>query len=152
MNFIKHVNKKLTLCAAYCAMIDYLDKYYFTTYSDDLGSLLDGMVFLADGKTVDSAAWEDWLDAINKVNPSYDTYNNIDIVLTINEAYVAMINFLENYACLTKSEDIRKLLDGRMQLKDGSPVDRENWNSWMASVEKILKQDPLILPLLELTK
>lgn len=152
MNFMKDVNKKLTVCEAYCAMIDYLDKYYFTTYSDDLGSLLDGMVFLADGKTVDSAAWEDWLDAINKIKPSCDVYNNADMRLTINETYAAMINFLENYACLTNSEGTKKLMHEKMAFKDGQPIDQGNWNSWMSSVDKILKQDPLILPLLVLTK
>ena len=140
------MNKKLSIYQAYCVMIDYLDKYYFKVYADDIGDLLGGMVFLEDGSTADGAAWEDWIEAIDKVKPSHDVHNNKDILLTVDEAYIVATNFLENFAQLTNSEDTRKLLDEKMLLRDGNPVDRENWDEWMRSVDKILAQNPLILP------
>ena len=45
---------------AYDAMIDYLDGYYNRTQSDGVGSLLSGMMLLADGKSTDNAALADW--------------------------------------------------------------------------------------------
>jgi len=51
---------------AYNAMVSFLDTYYQLTKSDDVGSLLGGMMMLADGTTADPAAWYDWLEAIEK--------------------------------------------------------------------------------------
>lgn len=143
---MEKINKNLTLEQAYCAMIDYLDKYYFKTYADDIGDLLGGMVFLKDGSTADPAAWADWLRAVDKVKPFQDIHENTNIFLTIFESYTAMINFLENYAHLTHSEETRTLIDEKMILKDDKPVDIDNWNEWMRSVEIVLAQSPLVLP------
>jgi len=142
----------ISILQAYCSVLDYLDKYYLKTYSDDIGDLAGDMHFIQDGRTVDDAAWNDWLRAIHKVKPSLIVNQNENVSLTINEAYSAMIYFLENYAYLTNSAETRKLLDEIMALKDGKPVDQENWNEWMLSVKKILAQKPLIKPLLILTK
>ena len=54
---------------AYKAMIKFLDKYYKLTKSDDIASLLSGMMFIGDSEnmnTTDSAAWEDWLESIDE--------------------------------------------------------------------------------------
>jgi hypothetical protein len=59
--------KKLTADEAYDAMIDYLEGYCDRTHSDDVESLLSGMMLLADGKSADSAALEDWNKSVEKV-------------------------------------------------------------------------------------
>lgn len=44
----------------------YLEKYYEQTSSDDAASLLGETAFLADGSTADPAAWEDWMECVEK--------------------------------------------------------------------------------------
>jgi len=54
---------------AYKAMIKFLDKYYKLTKSDDVGSLLGGMMFIGNSEnmnTADPAAWNDWLESIEE--------------------------------------------------------------------------------------
>lgn len=58
---------QLSIKEAYNAMIEFLDRYYEITKSDDVGSLLGGMMFLEDGSTMDSAVWNDWLECVEKV-------------------------------------------------------------------------------------
>jgi hypothetical protein len=53
---------------AFKAMVIFLERYYNETHSDDIGSLLSDLILLNDnGKTADPAAWNDWLNAINKI-------------------------------------------------------------------------------------
>lgn len=52
---------------AFNVMRNFLEGYYERTSSDDVGSLLGDLQILQDGSTTDSAAWDDWMDAINKV-------------------------------------------------------------------------------------
>ncbi len=59
--------KKLTVDQAYDAMIDYLEGYCDRTHSDDVESLLSGMMLLPDGKSADSAAQEDWNKSVDKI-------------------------------------------------------------------------------------
>ena len=61
------MKKDLTIKEAYVSMFLYLKNLYKLTGSDDLGGFLSGMQFAADGSTMDSAAWADWLDAVKKV-------------------------------------------------------------------------------------
>ena len=48
-------------------MLWYLEDLYQRTNSDDLGSFLGDMQFADDGSTMDPAAWEDWLEAVDKI-------------------------------------------------------------------------------------
>ena len=50
---------------AYLAMVNFLEKYYNRTGSDDIGALLGSMILLDDEETMDPAVWIDWIDAIN---------------------------------------------------------------------------------------
>lgn len=56
----------LTKKQAYSAMYVYLKAIYDRTGSDDIGALLGGMSLLADGGTVDPAAWADWEHAMRQ--------------------------------------------------------------------------------------
>lgn len=62
-----NTNKNLTILEAFEAMQDFLQGYYERTSSDDVGSLLGDMRILEDGTTADSAAWEDWMESIEKI-------------------------------------------------------------------------------------
>jgi hypothetical protein len=57
---------KLTEEEAFKAMVIFLERYYNETHSDDIGSLLSDLILLDDKKTADPAAWNDWINAINK--------------------------------------------------------------------------------------
>jgi len=67
--------ENLTIKQAYLAMYLFLEGYYERTNSDDLAGLLGGFQLLKDGVPADSAAWQDWLEAINKII-SEDCSNN----------------------------------------------------------------------------
>lgn len=58
--------KNLTTLQAFNAMREFLENYYKKTFSDDIGSLLGDLQLLQDGKTADPAAWQDWIECINK--------------------------------------------------------------------------------------
>ncbi|MGG5342790.1 hypothetical protein [Enterococcus sp. AZ192] len=49
------------------AMIIFLDQYYEQVQSDDIAVLLGSLTLLEDGKPVDSAMWDEWLESIKKV-------------------------------------------------------------------------------------
>lgn len=56
-------------------MFIFLDHLYRMTNSEDLAGFLDGMAFLNDGITADSAAWSDWLEAVEKAknDPTFES-------------------------------------------------------------------------------
>lgn len=48
-------------------MFAFLDKYYQSTRSDEVGRLLGGMSLLADGGTADPAYWKEWEECVQRV-------------------------------------------------------------------------------------
>ena len=99
---------RLTTNQAYDAMLDYLDKYYQANASDDVGSLLGSIMLLADEQPVEMALWSDWLEAINRIKPQRANAKNIK--LTIDDAFNAMIDYLNEFCSRTQSSDIEELL------------------------------------------
>jgi len=62
------MNNYLSTLKAFKAMQKFLERYYQRTDSNDVAVLLSGMLPSHDETmTMDSAAWEDWLDAIDEV-------------------------------------------------------------------------------------
>jgi hypothetical protein len=59
--------KILTLDEAYDAMVDFLEKYYKMTNSDDIGSFLSAMQLIGKAQTADPAMWHDWKDSVDKI-------------------------------------------------------------------------------------
>ena len=57
------------------------------------------------------------------------------------QALKAMVKFLELYYEQTNSDDVGSLLSEVQTLSDGSTADPAAWNSWLKSVEKILKEE-----------
>lgn len=58
---------KLTTRQAFNAMRRFLENHYKRTSSNDIGSLLGDISFLQDYSTADPAAWEEWIDCVEKV-------------------------------------------------------------------------------------
>lgn len=62
------MDEKITLIQAYKAMLHFLDSlYYREGKPDNLGGFLGGLQLLEDDITVDPAAWQDWLDVVERV-------------------------------------------------------------------------------------
>lgn len=63
--------------------------------------------------------------------------------LTIYQAYLAMMNFLEGFYQRTGSDDVAVLLSGMQFLSDKSTADPAAWDDWMESVQSVLMPDTL---------
>lgn len=59
--------ENLTPELAYLAMYEFIVNLYQRTKSDELGSLLGSMSFLADGETADPTVWKEWMICVTKV-------------------------------------------------------------------------------------
>ena len=58
--------------------------------------------------------------------------------LTVQQAFQAMVNFLEGYYERTKSDDIGSLLGDLQMLNDGNTADPAAWHRWVKNIEKII--------------
>ncbi len=62
------MEEQITLLQAYKAMFKFLENLYFREgQPENLGGFLGGLRLIKDTKTVDPAAWEDWLDTVDQV-------------------------------------------------------------------------------------
>jgi hypothetical protein len=62
------MSEHITLLQAYKSMFQFLENYYFQMDKpDQLGSLLGELQLLGDERPADPAAWDDWLEAVQKV-------------------------------------------------------------------------------------
>lgn len=59
--------ERLTERKVFEAMVLFLEGFYERTQSDDVGGLLSDLMMLEDGTTADPAAWEDWIECVQKV-------------------------------------------------------------------------------------
>jgi hypothetical protein len=66
------MSDQLSTRDAYEAMFRFLEAYYDTTGSDELGALLGGLALDEDGQPMDPAAWTDWLAAVRNVTDGGD--------------------------------------------------------------------------------
>ncbi len=57
--------------------------------------------------------------------------------LTEKQAYLAMIEFLDDYYQQTQSDEIGEILGSLQLLEDGKPADPAMWEDWLKSIEKI---------------
>jgi hypothetical protein len=121
---------KLTSLQSYNVLSHFLETYYDKTASDSLGALLSCMQFLDDGKTADTALWEDWEHILaEKQN------------LTSLEAFKAMRIFLNKYFIRTSSKNVKKLLKDIDNVIDNTMTPEKVWNSWTQCVTAAFKKN-----------
>nr|WP_241394789.1 hypothetical protein [Clostridium beijerinckii] len=48
-------------------MVNFLEKYYQRTNSDDIGGLLGDIMLIDEGITADPASWDDWLESVERI-------------------------------------------------------------------------------------
>ena len=72
---------ELTIRQAFDAMVFFLENYYNETKSDDIGVLLGelSLQIWGDGMTGDPAAWDHWMESVQKVLMP-DTQENRDML------------------------------------------------------------------------
>jgi hypothetical protein len=61
------IPERITVRQAYTAMIFFLESLYERTQSDEIGGLLGSLQLMDDGRPFDPAAWQDWLEAVEKL-------------------------------------------------------------------------------------
>jgi len=61
----------------------------------------------------------------------------INMTLNENQAFQAMVLFLEEYYKRGKSDDIAMLLSSLILLEDGSTADPAMWGDWLQSIRKL---------------
>lgn len=59
--------EKLTEKQAFKVMVLFLEGFYERTQSDEVGGLLSDLLMSEDGTTADPAAWDDWMECVQKV-------------------------------------------------------------------------------------
>lgn len=122
------MTKQLTSLQALRVASTFLDDYYQKTLSDDLGSLLGDISLLSDDTTADPAAWSDWNDALEKVLV-------IRQHISEQDAFLAMIRFLEEYTKRISSSEIDQLIDN---LKITDDETNDVWKHWTDSIKLVL--------------
>ena len=138
MNNIKETDS-LTVKQGYLSMYAFLQNIYFQTKLDDLGGFLGGMSLLGDGLPADRAAWEDWCVAIEEVNSLENNLisgNEIEN-LSIKQAYLAMIAFLEASYKRISSDEFSGYLRGMKLLENAKTSDPLMWNKWLEAVNAV---------------
>ena len=61
---------ELSIEEAYRSMLVFLEGYYETTKSDEVGGMLGAMSLNSDGKPMDAAHWDEWMNAVRSVKES----------------------------------------------------------------------------------
>ena len=139
--------RKLTELQAFNAMVKFLEIYYKETGSDFMGGLLSALLFLPDGKPLDSAYWEDWSIAIQKILQKQLEEKQLDeiwgVSLTESQVFKAMTQFFKDHYKQRPDPDVMIFFD-YLHLssngKDGaSPTIREKWGQ---CVDEVLKEKP----------
>lgn len=60
------------------------------------------------------------------------------ILLTENEAYLAMQLFVENVWSMTNDEGLAMMLSSMIILEEGSTADPAYWEDWLDCVNKVI--------------
>ena len=133
------MSQKLTCVQAYKARLHFLDFIYFTTYDDNLGSILGGMALYSDisgqqPETMDPAAFDDWMDSIKIIiNNKIITYSFDE--LTTEQAYASIHQYFVTYCDLGAEQSIFALRDLLGFDIEQSNVTKFLWSRWLQSVD-----------------
>lgn len=86
-------------------------KYYYKTGSHDGAIIASDMTLLSDNRPVDDAVLEEWFEALHFTKPHED-FEKETAMLTIDEAYSAMIKFLEIYCSMGADDSFIEFVEG----------------------------------------
>jgi hypothetical protein len=60
----------------------------------------------------------------------------VEQLITTNQAFTAMVIFLEGFYERTKSDDVAGLLGDLILMADGNTADPAAWLDWLESIER----------------
>jgi hypothetical protein len=133
----------LTNLYAFAVMQYFFDKYYWSTLSDDFGSMLGGLMMLENNQTADPAYEKEWFVCVKKIVP--DCYDGAH--LTVEQIYAIVKEFLERYCRIGFSTEVQQLID-RMKLdQNGNISDAEIKKFWDQAVALATSNGPMYLQL-----
>jgi hypothetical protein len=118
----------------FAAMFQFLDDYYMRTKSDEIGALLGAMSMLEDGSTADAAIAYDWRKAVGHVLNCQEA-GPPEQMLTEQQAYASMLQFLKHPYMVTDSEEMVGLLRTMSELANGLPADPAISGYWKTAFE-----------------
>jgi len=137
---------KLTIKQAYEAMTDFLDGYRDRNTSDEIAKILSGMKFIENETSTNPEAWASWIESVKKISNQNPRVRPLLLfrdskILTVDDAYDTVVDYLNTYYDRTKANNIKKLLASMKRLENGAfaiPTIQNNWNN---AVDLALKQN-----------
>lgn len=90
---------KINSRTVYNLLYNFIDQYYEHTNENDIGGLAGDMIINDKNETLDPAIWYDWLEATTNKE-----------VMSVEEAYDAVLVFLNNYANRVNSQAIKDFI------------------------------------------
>lgn len=135
--------QKLTCIQAYKAVLHFLDFIYFTTYDDNLGSILGGAALYSNisgqkPQTMDPATFNKWMDSI-KIVIDDDTITYKSQIM-LEQAYESMHQYFIYYCDLGAEPSIFTLRDLLGEDFNYSDITRWLEQKWIKSIEYILQE------------
>ena len=124
----------LTQKQGYAAMFQFLEDYWMRTKSDEMGGLLGAMSLLANGSPADAAMAHDWRRAVEYALNGVEV-GILELMLTEQQTYAAMLQFLHHWYVPPNSDEITGLLGTMSVLADGLPADPPINGYWRKAFE-----------------
>ena len=139
------MSQKLTCVQAYKAVLHFLDFIYFTTYDDNLGSILSGKALYSDEdgqepETMDPADFTRWMDSIKIVINNETIIYSFD-ELTVEQAYASIHQYFITY-CNKGAEPSIFTLRNLLGFDAEQPnVTKYLWNRWLQSIDFVINKE-----------
>lgn len=117
---------RYTIKDIFLYMRKFLEIYYISSQSDDLGALLGDTMFFEEGNsTADPAAWFDWKDSILKVTGGFAE----NMYLNVYDSYLCIVEFIDRYGRRINSVEVSDMIS-EMKMIDKDERELEYWRLW----------------------
>ena len=133
----------VTCVQAYKIIFHFLDTIYFTTYDDNLGSILGGMALYSDvsgeePETMDPANFGEWMNSVKMViDDDTITYES---QITIEQMNISIYQYFVTYCNKGAEPSIKKIRDLLGEDFDYSDVTKWLEVKWLKSIEYVLQE------------
>ena len=134
-------SKKLNMKQAYKAMIHFLETYpYFT----EIVTMLGDMILSDDGMPKDPKYWNFWVESVDKISSQNPRVRPLFLllnskVLTIEDVYFAMFDWLNEYCYIMQAGDIKNLIKNMQLFTTSKPDNSGIVDAWQKAIPTALK-------------
>ncbi len=139
----KSAKKKLSIKQSYRAMINFLETY---DYFKEIVDIVNEIKLSNNGMPSDPKNWSDWVESVNKIlnqKPRIRPllfFINTEL-LTINDTYEIVADYLSKFYEKTKCQNIGSLLNNIKYTKTGNIINNSTWKNWNKSTNKVLNKN-----------